>query len=312
MIGGSGTDWFMPGADDTRDGAPRASELIDLTLPRPSPLIGGMPFPAEPTPRGLLGHRRYVWQGALAELRHRYAGTGLGAVWNVLHPLALIAVYSVVFTTLMRDRVPGGHDDNRFGYVLYLCSGLLPWLAFADCVTRGCNAFAENATYLRKLPIPEQVFVAKSATAATLGLAISFALLLLVAPLLGLRPHAAWLLLPLPLLALMAMGYGVALLCATLNVFFRDVGQLLTVGLQVVLWTAPIVYVAHPGLPSWFVGALPFHPLHPPLVAVRELFLNHAAPASWVWVATANWTIAFLVAARLTFGALRAEIRDVL
>ena len=272
-----------------------------------------MPSPADSSGRGLLGHRRYVWQGALAELRHRYAGTGLGVVWNVVHPLALIAVYSVVFTTLMRGRVPGGHDDNRFAYVLYLCSGLLPWLAFAECVTRGCNAFAENATYLRKLPIPEQVFVAKSATAATLGLAISFSLLLLAAPLLGLRPGAAWLLLPLPLLALMLMGYAVALLSATLNVFFRDVGQLLTIGLQVVLWTAPIVYVADGGvLPRWFVQVLPLHPLHPPLVAVRELFLNHAAPAPWVWAAMALWTVALLVAARVTFASLRAEIRDVL
>jgi lipopolysaccharide transport system permease protein len=268
---------------------------------------------ADSTPRNLFAHRRYVWQGALAELRHRYAGTGLGVVWNVVHPLALIAVYSVVFTTLMRGRLPGQHADDRFAYVLYLCSGLLPWLAFAECVTRGCNAFAENATYLRKLPIPEQVFVAKSATAATLGLAISFGLLLLAAPFLGLRPGAAWLLLPLPLLAMMAMGYGVALLCATLNVFFRDVGQLLTIGLQVVLWTAPIVYVNNADvLPRWFVRLLPFHPLHPPLVAVRDLFLNHAAPPPWVWVAMTLWTLAFLLAARLAFAALRAEIRDVL
>src|SRR5437764_9325694 len=149
---------------------------------------------------GLLGHRRYVWQAAVAELRHRYAGTGLGVIWNIVHPLALIAVYSIVFTTLMKGRVPG--QDSRFGYVLYLCSGLLPWLALADCVTRGCNAFAENATYLRKLPVPEQVFVAKSAVASTLGLAISFGLLLLVAPALGLAPGWTWLLLPLPLLAL--------------------------------------------------------------------------------------------------------------
>ena len=272
-----------------------------------------MPSPAQPTPRGLLGHRRYIWQGALSELRHRYAGTGLGVVWNVVHPLALIAVYSVVFTTLMRGRVPGQLVDNRFAYVLYLCSGLLPWLAVAECVTRGCNALAENATYLRKLPIPEHVFVAKSATAATLGLAISFSLLLLAAPLLGLRPGAAWLLLPLPLLVLMAMGYGVALLCATLNVFFRDVGQLLTIGLQVILWTAPIVYVADAAvLPNWFVRLLPLHPLHPPLVAVRDLFLLHAAPPAWTWVAMVAWTAALLAAARLTFAALRAEIRDVL
>jgi lipopolysaccharide transport system permease protein len=261
---------------------------------------------------GIWRYRRYVWEAALAELRHRYAGTGLGVVWNVVHPLALIAVYSIVFTTLMRGRVPG-QEGNPFAYVLYLCSGLLPWLAFSECVTRGCNAFAENATYLRKLPIPEQVFVAKSAAAATLGLGISMGLLLLLAPLLGLRPGWTWLLLPVPLLALMALGYGIALLCATLNVFFRDVGQLITIGLQVVLWTAPVVYVADERvLPGWFVRALPFHPLYPPLVAVRDLFLHQQLPPAWVWAGMAAWTVLMLLAARVAFEKLRPEIRDVL
>jgi lipopolysaccharide transport system permease protein len=272
-----------------------------------------MAWPAETVAQGLLGHRRYIWQSALAELRHRYAGTGLGVVWNVLHPLALIAVYSVVFTTLMKGRVAGQLHDHPFGYVLYLCCGLLPWLAFSECVTRGCNAFAENATYLRKLPIPEQVFVAKSATAATLGLAISFGLLLAIAPALGLRPGMTWLLLPIPLLAMQAMGYGIGLLCATLNVFFRDVAQLLTIGLQVVLWTAPIVYVADENvLPGWFMTLLPFHPLYAPLAAVRELFLNHSLPPVWVWAGTVIWPLAFLAIARLAFAKLRPEIRDVL
>src|SRR5689334_22419946 len=233
--------------------------------------------------QGLYRYRSFIWANAVAELRHRYAGTGLGVVWNVLHPLALIAVYSVVFTTLMKDKVPGHAANERFAFVLYLCSGLLPWLAFAECLTRGCNALAENATYLRKLPIPEQVFVAKSAAAATLGLGISFGLLLLIAPLLGLRPCATWLLLPAPLLLLMLMGYAIALLCATLNVFFRDVGQLLTVALQVVLWTAPIVYA--PGvLPEWARQLLPLHPLYPPLVAVRDLLLNDTMPSAATWV----------------------------
>ena len=262
-------------------------------------------------PSALLTHRRYVWQGAVAELRHRYAGTGLGVVWNVLHPLALIAVYSVVFTTLMKGRVPGHADNERYAYVLYLCSGLLPWLAFAECLTRGCNAFTENATYLRKLPIPEQVFVAKAAAAATLGLCISFGLLLLLAPALGLRPGATWLLLPLPLLLMMAMGYGIALLCATLNVFFRDVGQLLTVALQVVLWTAPIVYAADI-LPLWAARLLPWHPLYPPLVGVRELLLNYTVPPAPIWLGMFAWPVAFLLLAQLAFTKLRPEIRDVL
>jgi lipopolysaccharide transport system permease protein len=262
-------------------------------------------------PSALMSHRRYIWQGAVAELRHRYAGTGLGVVWNVLHPLALIAVYSVVFTTLMGGKVPGHADNERYAYVLYLCSGLLPWLALAECLTRGCNALAENATYLRKLPIPEQVFVAKSAVAATLGLGISFGLLLLIAPVLGLAPVKTWLLLPVPLMLLMAMGYAVALLCATLNVFFRDVGQLLTVALQVVLWTVPIVY-AKSTLPDWAERLLAWHPLYPPLVAVRELLLNGAVPSTATWAGMIAWPLAFLLVAQLAFTKLRPEIRDVL
>src|SRR5437588_4313811 len=128
--------------------------------------------------RGLYQYRGFIWRRAVADLRHRYAGTGLGVVWNVLHPLAMIAIYSVLFSALMAADVPG--VPGRFAYVLYLCSGFLPWLAFSECVTRGCNAFLDNAAYLKKLPMPEQVFVAQTAASATLGLAISFTLLLVV------------------------------------------------------------------------------------------------------------------------------------
>ena len=264
--------------------------------------------------KGLLSYRRFIWQSAIAELRHRYAGTGLGVVWNVLHPLALIAVYSVVFTALMRGRVPGD-AGGRFGYVLYLCSGLLPWLAFAECLTRGCNAFTENATYLRKLPIPEQVFVARAAASATLGLAISFSLLLAISLALGLKPRPQWALLPVALLSMQALGFGLGLLCGTLNVFFRDVGQLLGIALQVVLWTVPVVYVLDPNvLPPWFVSALHWHPLYPPLEAVRVWFLGLPRTLEpWqTWLGLIAWPAIVTALAGTVFNRLRREIRDVL
>ena len=83
--------------------------------------------------RGLFRYRSFIWQNALAELRHRYAGTNLGVVWNVLNPLALIAVYAVVFTGIMRNAVPPVTGlSPQVTFVLYLTSGLLPWLAFAE------------------------------------------------------------------------------------------------------------------------------------------------------------------------------------
>jgi ABC-type polysaccharide/polyol phosphate export permease len=258
----------------------------------------------------LIRYRRLVWQHAISHLRHRYAGTGLGVVWNVLHPLAMIAVYSLVFSAIMRPPdVPG--VEGPFAYVLYLCAGFLPWLAFAECVTRGAAAFTENAAYLKKLPVPEPVFVAQAAASATLGLAISFSLLLILSVVAGLRPTTWWLLLPVPLLAMQALGLGIGLLLGTLNVFFRDVAEMLGVALQVVMWTAPIVYLAD-ALPPAARAMVAWHPLVPALQAVRSLFLHGQPPDVWTWIAMFAWPTAFIALASVVFSRLRREIRDVL
>lgn len=254
-------------------------------------------------------YRRLVWQHAVAQLRHRYAGTGFGVVWNVLHPLAMIAIYSVVFSAIMPAKVPG--VGGSFSYVLYLCAGFLPWLAFADCVTRATTAFTDNAAYLKKLPIPESVFVVQAAGAATLGLLISFSLLILLSLAAGLRPSVYWLLLPIPLLALQALGLGVGLLLGTLNAFFRDVSQFLNVGLQVAMWTAPIVYLSA-NLPAGLRAALAWHPIVPALNGIRMLFLDAAIPGLSTWILMFAWPTVAIVIASAVLGALRKEIRDVL
>jgi lipopolysaccharide transport system permease protein len=258
----------------------------------------------------LLQYQRFIWVRAVTDLRHRYAGTGLGIVWNVVHPLALIAIYSIIFTTLMpAPRLEG--IPSTFSYPLYLCSGFLPWLAFAECVTRGTGAFLENGTYLKKLPVPEQVFVAQTAASATLGLLVSFSLLVAISLALGLRPTWTWVLLPVPLVAMQVMGFGVGLVLGTVNVFLRDVGQLLAIGLQVALWTVPVVYVVD-HLPAWLQRAMAFHPLMPAMSAIRSLFLYGRAPDAMTWGLMAMWAIVAVGVGGWVFSRLRTEIRDVL
>lgn len=261
--------------------------------------------------RDLYEYRAFIWQRAVADLRHRYAGTGLGVVWNVLHPLTMIAIYSLIFSALMRVSTHISNTSDRFAYVLYLCSGFLPWLAFSECITRGANAFLENASYLKKLPMPEQVFVAQTAASATLGLAISFSLLLIVALALGQRPTWEWLLLPIPLAFMQLLGFALGLLCGTLNVFFRDVGQILQVVLQIVLWTAPVIWVEQ-SLPPRLRVVFHWHPLYPMLGAIRDLFFSAAlpGPATWLWMLA--WPLICLGLAWSIFRQLRPEIRDVI
>ncbi|HEY2589570.1 MAG TPA: ABC transporter permease [Tepidisphaeraceae bacterium] len=258
---------------------------------------------------GLYQYRGFIWERALADLRHRYAGTGLGVVWNVLHPLAMIGLYSLIFSTLMPARLPGVNE--RFGYVLYLCCGFLPWLAFSECVTRGTVAFLENAAYLRKLPMPEQVFVAQCACAATMGLGISFSMLVIISLIVGHRPTAYWLLLPIPLILLQATGFAIGLLLGTLNVFFRDVGQLVQIALQVLFWTVPVVWMPQ-FLPAAWRPLLHWHPLVPMFDGIRDLFLFNRVPPAGDWILMLAWPAAFLLLAYAAFRSLRREIRDLL
>lgn len=259
--------------------------------------------------RGIYSYRGFIWQRAVADLRHRYAGTGLGVVWNVVHPLTMIAIYSLIFSTLMPVTAHIPNTSAHFAYVLYLCSGFLPWLAFSECITRGANAFLENASYLKKLPMPEQVFVAQTAASATLGLAISFSLLLAVALCLGQRPAWPWLLLPIPLICMQFLGFALGLLCGTLNVFFRDIGQVLQVVLQIVLWTAPVIWVEQ-NLPQQLKVLLRWHPLYPMLQAVRDLFFGASIPGLGTWAWMLAWPALCLLLAWSVFKQLQPEIRD--
>jgi ABC-type polysaccharide/polyol phosphate export permease len=256
----------------------------------------------------LYRYRGFIWHRAITEIRNRYAGTGIGVLWNILHPLALIVTYSLVFSTIMSARIDA-MQGKKLPYVVYLCSGLFPWLALSESIIAGCNAFVANANYLRKLPVPEQVFVASAAMSSTLTLLLNFTLLLCIAAALNFTPTWYWLLLPLPLIALQALGFGVGLLLGTLNVFFRDIAQWTTVTLQIAMWTLPIVY-AIKILPPWVARLLAWHPVMPGIETVRALLLYSRLPPAHDWVAMIAWPVGIGVIADLVLRALRAEIRD--
>ena len=183
--------------------------------PRPLLEVGGL-FTS------LWSYRRYILSGAVRELRRRYAGSAMGIVWHVLTPLVQIAVYFVVFSRFMGtgDGPPSG------SYAVYLCAGILPWFAFSDALTQGAGALVANESYLKKLPIPEAVFVAQTVTTSVLSLGLYRSRSYLLAFLIGVSVQPGWLLIPVVLVLFLGLAFGLALMLAPLCVFFRDVIQI--------------------------------------------------------------------------------------
>lgn len=252
-------------------------------------------------------HRAFITRTAWRDVRHRHVGSVAGAAWNILRPVALIAVFTVVFSQIMTGRSVG--DFSGVHFTLYLCAALLPWTAFAEVLGRGTHALVGSAAYLRKLAIDEEVYIAQATLSSAISLVISMVLLVVLSLALGHGPRLTWLLVPIPLALLLMLGMGLGTVFGTLFVFVRDVRQLVEIALHIGFWTVPIVY--DPAIvPEWFRATFPFNPVYPYIESIRELFLAGQMPSWERWVLMLAWAVGACTLGHLVLERLRPEIRD--
>ena len=97
-------------------------------------------------------YRGFILGSVKREFQTKYQNSLLGAAWNVINPLAMIIVYTVIFSQVMKARMEG--VDSTFGFGIYLCAGILTWGLFAEITGRSQNIFIENANLLKKMNFP--------------------------------------------------------------------------------------------------------------------------------------------------------------
>jgi lipopolysaccharide transport system permease protein len=180
--------------------------------------------------------RRFVAR----ELRNRFAGSLWGGFWALFQPLLQLAIMSFVFVRVFSARVPG---LDAAGYAPFLAVALWPWTAFADGLLRATTSIQENAALIGKVAIPRELLVLSSVAASFLIHIAGFVAVVLVLTVTSTGIHLAGLLpallLYVPLAALVA---GLALICASLQVFVRDLAQALAQLLPLMLYCAPVFY----------------------------------------------------------------------
>lgn len=178
-----------------------------------------------------------IWMMANRQIAARTAGTFLGPFWLFAQPLATLGVYWYVFEFGLR--VPRA---DGLPFVLYFMSGYIPWLLFNEAVTSSANSVVENAYLVKKTLFPTQVLPIVNIVAAAIPHAILMLVLLAATPLFGgsLGWNAFGLLYYFSCLVVLALGLG--WIVSSLQVFNRDVGQLLTVAMNLWFWLTPIVW----------------------------------------------------------------------
>lgn len=225
--------------------------------------------------RALWAYRGFIQGSVKREFQSKYRNSLLGAAWNIINPLAMIVVYTVIFAQVMRAKLPG--VDSTFAYSIYLCAGILTWGLFTEMVGRSQTMFLDNANLLKKISFPRITLPIIVVANAGLNFAIVMTLFLGFLALSGNFP--GWVVFAiLPVLALqIAFAMGLGMVLGVLNVFFRDVGQFFGIFLTFWFWLTPIVYPANI-LPERIKPLMALNPMTPVIGAYQTIFVHQTGP----------------------------------
>ena len=224
-----------------------------------------------------VAHRRLLLELVRRDIRARFAGARFGLLWSLINPAVQLTAYGLIFGYVYADPA-----RPRGAVTASLFCGLWPWWAFQEATMRGTSALVEQATLLRRLPMPAALPVFAATIGSVAIQMLGFVLFLLVFAGLGvIEPRNAWLLLPIVITLQFALTAGLALVLAPLYLVARDVIHMVALALTIGFFFSPVLFQLG-DLPVLVRAIAGLNPVAGLLGLVRTLVLGAECPP---WIA---------------------------
>lgn len=276
--------------------------------------MGSMsPISTHPSVAAGLRQRLSLARNLIArDITARYRGSVLGILWSLVTPLAMLAVYSLVFGSVLGTRWNGAAVDTGMkGFAIILFAGLIVFQLFADVITRAPTLVLSNVSYVKKVVFPLEILPVVALGSAIFHMGVSLAVLLaFMLTVEGHVPVTAGLL-PAVLVPFSIMILGLGWFLASLGVYLRDASQVVGTVVTALMFLSPILFPSS-ALPEWIQPWLVLNPLTLPVEQTRNVLLWGNAPD---WTALALYGIcasAVAAAGVAWFQATRKGFADVL
>ncbi|WP_410107676.1 ABC transporter permease [Vibrio cholerae] len=255
----------------------------------------------------IYNYRGFILGSIKRDFQSRYQRSMLGAVWLVLQPLVMILVYTLIFSQVMKLRLP--ENSGPYMYSIYLCSGIITWGLFSEILSKAKNVFIDNANLIKKLKFPKICLPVIIVLTAFVNFMIVFSIFVVFLIITGNFPGVLIMDFLLVLILQIILTIGVGMILGVLNVFFRDVGQLVDVILQVLFWATPIVYTISI-VPSWAKFWIMLNPLARLISAYQAIFVHHKSPDWWFLFPVLIFSIIFCIIGMHLFRKHSADMVD--
>jgi len=275
---------------------------------------GKLPFRTQRTVlsnflRKIYVQRSLIRNFVVRDLRARYIGSFMGFFWSILHPIVLLVSYTFVFYFIFGLRP---HEDTgTTSFALFLFCSILPWLFFQDAVQRSSTIVIENANLVTKTLFPSEILPLAVVLSSLVNHLIGFAILLCILPFMVGKITLFILLIPVYLFFLMLFTLGISWFVASLNVFVRDVAQILTVVLTFWFWFTPIFYSID-RFPKPLLFLVRLNPMAHVVTGYRDCLLRMRMPDLGVLAIFAATSLVVFAAGGTFFRKTKREFADVL
>lgn len=254
-------------------------------------------------------NKRLIVQFSVNDFKARYAGSFFGVFWAFINPLVTVLTYWFVFGY----GIKAGLTDGKYPFIVFLVTGIVPWFFFSDSLTSATNVFREY-TYLVKKVVFNIRILPTTKILANLYTHIFFICITLVICMLNnFMPSLQTLQLVYYLFCLGMFLTGLTWITASIQPFLPDVMQFISIILQTVMWTLPVLWAPSQFSPK-VIQFLKLNPLYYVIQGYRESFLSegwfweHWALGLYFWL----FTLVMLLVGSVIFKRLKPHFSDVL
>ena len=227
-------------------------------------------------------HRGLVWQMARRDIIDRYRGSMLGLLWSFFNPLAMLLIYTFVFSFVLGAAWPGS-TGGAVAYALNLFAGLTVYQLFSEPVSRAPSLVVQNANLVKKVVFPLEVLPWMTVISAGFHALVSYAVLLIFVVVVTGTLHPAAFLVPILVLPVLLLALGLAWFLASMGVFLRDLPHTVGLAVTALMFVSPVFYPLA-AIPEPARRFLALNPLAPLIEQARAMAVLGTFPDAVHWL----------------------------
>jgi len=246
---------------------------------------------------------------AKRDFKERYVDTALGQFWFLVHPIIMIMIYTIIFSSFMKMKL--NVIDNTYAYSIYLIPGILAWTTFTTMITRLSISFDEKKDFIKKINIPMYTFQLSILITESFILLLSY-ILAIIFLLIVHHPVNGVFLYIVPVIFIQGIfAFSIGVIFSLFTPFIRDLKVIVPIFIQLWFWMTPIIYMKEMVIDEYPL-LLVFNPFFYFVDIYQNIFLYSKAPTLHSIIVILSITMVTFLLAGYLYKKMISTIKDII